>query len=115
MLRRLAAVAFALVGLGIAFVIAGFLVIPGPVNGRSLLDSVVRASGSGGLADTGLSHSCTRAGPRWRCVVTGHGGSGSVVYEVKVGSLSCWKGRLVASNGQSMPKKIRGCVVLLRD
>jgi hypothetical protein len=103
------------VGVPLAFV-AATQVLHGPVDARSLHDSVEEASGSaaGGLLAAAPSQGdCTPRDDRWRCEVADAEDSGTAVYVVRVEDGSCWRGRLVRTSGEDMPPRIDGCVHLL--
>ncbi|MCC6438369.1 MAG: hypothetical protein R2736_17130 [Solirubrobacterales bacterium] len=104
-------VAAALVLIGIYTVLATF-VLHGPVNERSLFQSVSNVAGS---AFSDVGDPCERVGSsggEWSCTVGGKSGSGSARYRVTVrADSSCWKGDLVVDQSEDrMPKSISGCV-----
>ncbi len=93
------------------YALAARFVLHGKVTDHSLHRSVGLATGSSVLLG-GDPDACTpsRAG-QWRCEVWDSGGSGTVVYAVRVRpDSSCWDARLDSPTGEPMPRTVGGCV-----
>ncbi len=98
--------AFCLIGV---YVVLTSVLLHGPVNERSLYQSVSGVAGSA-LLDVGGP--CEEAGAAWRCDVHDRAGSGYARYRVTVGADgSCWEATLVVDRSEGgMPEALSGCV-----
>lgn len=93
--------------LGVYFLLATF-VLHGPVNERSLFQSVSAAARS----PYDQAGPCIRGNQTWSCTVLVKGGSGSGRYRVSVHpDSSCWDAVLVLNQSRDeMPRTLSGCV-----
>jgi hypothetical protein len=96
--------------LAIPAVAAGaYFVLPAPVSGRGLTNSVERETGSTTLFES----ECSEFGDgRWRCNVYDASASGTSDYIVSAG-WSCWEARRIRDEAETpMPTRAEGCTTL---